>query len=748
MQLSLRRPKAQSADARPPAATLPSSTVGKIVLAGIFLLPILLLPLAEQFVLFSKTYLMLLLGIVVLTAFALSIFRKRSLRLTFGPLAVPLLLFTGGSLAASVLTTNFPLINFLGMGGVFFFSGLIAWFGGSMIEGGRLARHALVAATASAVVVALAGILQFVGFGLSGLFSQIMGVTLSNTLAFSVTGAASIDLQLMVTVLAGLVAYFQLYRRFKPLAIVGLVTVIVGAALFAWAITPGQPGAEPRVPLASAWSIAIDTIKFPRQAILGVGPENVTSAYNLFKPRILNLTDTWNVSFRKVGNTPFTLSIGSGLVTAVGWLGILYALARQTGKVSNETKPIHYMLLASFGLGLVFPPSLVIAGWQGLLLAIWIAGERHRLPMFEFSGFALPTFNRNFQLNPTKQGTWVLPVLALLMLIGAAYTAFVSARGVAAEYLLLRSTQQGQAGQVADAYTLLQRSIQLNPFRDDVRARYAQININLARATIQQAAQQAQAEAAAGGEGTQADADGQPAQVQISDRAQQQFRQLVQQAIRESQAAVTLNPANTQNWRTVANVFTALIGTADGADQQAVNAYLQAIRTSPQDPIVRLRLGNLLFQLQQVADATGFYRQAVELKPDLAVARYNFANGLTQLQNLTAARAQYIAVLDLLDPSTDDYTRARDELDAVEAQLAQLQAQQAAAAEAGGATGQPGQPQLGQPAEGSDALLPQVVDDTGIEPDDQQVDLEGVPPVVDDTADEDESLQAPVDEGG
>lgn len=159
--------------------------------------------------------------------------------------------------------------------------------------------------------------------------------------------------------------------------------------------------------------------------------------------------------------------------------------------------------------------------------------------------------------------------------------------------------------------------------------------------------------------------------VDATEQNQQQVGELLQQAIREAQAATMLDPGDTNNWITLATIYENMIGATDEAPEWAVQAYVRAIETNPMDPNLRIALGGIFLGQEQFGQAAGIFEQAINIKPDYANSYYNLANALKQLNQLEQAKAAYQQVLALIDPNTDDYTQVALELEELEELIAQ-----------------------------------------------------------------------------
>ena len=213
----------------------------------------------------------------------------------------------------------------------------------------------------------------------------------------------------------------------------------------------------------------------------------------------------------------------------------------------------------------------------------------------------------------------------------------------AADIQFRNSLVAATANDGGKTYETQRQALILNPYNDQYHRAYANTNLQLATSISQSE--------------------------NPSDQDRNNITQLIQQAIREGRAAITVQPNNPANWEALANIYRQLIGVAQDAPQWTTATYAQAINIDPNNPRLRLELGGVYFQLQDFATAQRFFEQAVTLKPNYANAHYNLARAYVEQDQIEAAVNQYNAVLSLIDRSSADYQRAMDEQDLLKKQL-------------------------------------------------------------------------------
>jgi len=166
----------------------------------------------------------------------------------------------------------------------------------------------------------------------------------------------------------------------------------------------------------------------------------------------------------------------------------------------------------------------------------------------------------------------------------------------------------------------------------------------------------------------------------------------------------------------LAQIYQELIGTVDEADQWAVNAYVSAIQTDPTNPLIRIQLGSILLQQEQLQQAASLFSQAIELKPDLASGHFYLGQVYQLAQDPIAAKNSWQQALALLEPGTEDYETLEGMLEGIQPQVEAAEEQLAQQQEMAQQYDQDGQPimQEGQFVEqGTSALgqqLPSLTD--------------------------------------
>ena len=612
-------------------------------------LPLLVLPFTEQFVVHTKLAVMIFGTLTMLGLYAAQSMKSKVLGFTLSPLTIPVLGFGFAILASTFFTGNYPVEHLLGMGGLYLALVLFVLFGGSVFRATKPAVSVVSVLLLANVLLLISSALQLTGFGPAYFLNFFLPNQLpTDSLVFNLTGSSLVSLQVAIVTLVGTFVAIM-YREFAPnlLHKIAIGATVFSLVLHGWAVLPGQVSAPLIMPWSANWSVAIDTLRAPRTALIGFGPQSFSNASNIFRPEWLNMTEFWGIQFNQGSNMLLTLIVTTGLFGLLSFLSIFFVLFRQTKSVTTQTKPIHWMLFALLAVLIFFPPNIVIIGLLAVLLATWIASESNRFADVEIHGLSVRSRRGDAQEHIVlTQSTSAVLLLSgiLLLLVGA--TTYGYGRAYAAEVALLNSTKAAVREDVIGVYEYQQQAINLNPYMDIFRRRYSATNIAIAAALAEQE--------------------------NLSEADQQQFSELVQQAIREGRAATALDETDVNNWLSLAQIYRSLIGAAEDAEQWSITSYITAIQLAPTDPGLRIEAGGVLYAGEAYQDSIQLFQEAITLKPDMANGYYNLANALVQIERFDLARNAYQQTLLLLEPDSEDYVKTAQELAAVEAKLEEL----------------------------------------------------------------------------
>jgi tetratricopeptide (TPR) repeat protein len=407
----------------------------------------------------------------------------------------------------------------------------------------------------------------------------------------------------------------------------GVCSVIVALAL-GISIFNSLPGklSSPRLPdFNTSWAVTIDTLK--ESPLLGVGPGNYLTAFNRFKPLSYNITDLWNIRFTSARNFYMTAITEAGLLAAFS-LVLIFLVTYRIVK-EKEAKELYSL-------------KNLENGWRiSLIVLLVLLALFSTTPTVLILLFILLALNSDSKISEVKlatessklpSGLVSLPIVLLTLTFF-----YFGGRALYAERVLKQSVDALNANDGRLTYDLMRKAIEINPYVDRYHASYTQVNLALAQ--------------------------GIAIKEDLTDEERATIAQLIQQAIRESKATVTLNTLRAGNWELLARTYQAIMAFAQGADEFTIQSFSQAIALDPTNPNLRIALGGVYYSLGRYDEAIRVFELAVVAKPDLANAHFNLSAAYREKGETQKAIDEINAVIALVDPASQDYQVATTELE-------------------------------------------------------------------------------------
>jgi len=390
----------------------------------------------------------------------------------------------------------------------------------------------------------------------------------------------------------------------------------------------------------SAWVIAVETLK--NKPVFGMGLGNFVEAFSRFRPVSFNTTNVWT-------NTFGVSSVGIlNLWTELGTVGLVIVLVIAS-MVWKKRKNSGFLKVALLGLmALILPSTFLI--W---VLLFWVLASDWG-----------ETKNIKLNLPLGEKGINIMPYLVsvvLLALVG--FSGYKMTKSVLGDYywrLSLLATSKNDGG---GAYNNQIKAISINPKLADYRAIYAQTNLALAQNFLNVEKKE-----------------------DITEENKQKASTLIQQAVREAQAAVNLDQKMPAYWSNLGAVYRSLIGLVDNTFDWSMQSYQQAAILDATDPNINMNLGSIAYGAGDYASAERYFEEVVKDKNDLANAWYNWAYAAKQQNKLQDAVTRLDQAVKLVPADSSDYEKANKELEswkkeleeAVKKYQEQLKQQQAA----------------------------------------------------------------------
>lgn len=401
--------------------------------------------------------------------------------------------------------------------------------------------------------------------------------------------------------------------------------IVMGLGVSAYLSFPGK-GANLRfLDYNTSWQVAVETLK--QSPILGTGPGNYATAFNLFRPLTYNQTSLWPFRFTSARAFYLTMLTETGLLGLAALVVFAFSLWRFT-KEKFDAYTAGALALILVGLG-AFSATITLIFVLFILLS-------------------LNSKSRKININLTTEGT-LSPIAAKIpaMIVGVPVILAVLAlyylgyRAAAAEAVFNKGLLSLANNKAQETYDAMRSAIRLDPYVDRYHSTFSQVNLAIA---------------------------GNIAQKQdLNDTDRSTVAQLIQQAVSESKAAVAVNPQRAGNWQLLGQTYQAIMAFAQGADAFATQSFTQAVALDPINPNLRIALGGVYYALGNYDNAIDAFSLAVTAKPDLANSHFNLAIAYRDKGETDKAITEMNTVLSLVQKDSADYTFAKNELDKLEA---------------------------------------------------------------------------------
>jgi tetratricopeptide (TPR) repeat protein len=591
---------------------------GAMILA--FLIPLFFLPFTYDFYEFNKNMLLFVIVGILLILWLLRMVLSGKISFKKNVFDLPVLLIA----AAFILSTIFNAPNKLeslwmpGSTGTIVILTLLYFLITNNFEEKSIKRI-LQALLVSASLLSLAALYQFWGLktALSGV-NPLFPAFLQGF--FPAGGLIPLATFLTIVLTAAGTQIYLTWRQEKRLSwfyIINAIIAVVGLVVALWQmLTTNKPLL---LGYGTSWAIAAESFKNWRLFLLGIGPNSFLDAFTQFRPVSYNLTPLWTIRFVYSGNYYFHLLTTIGVLGIGSFVWLIGKTIRAQIKFNQENNlTVFVPLLTIFVIFLFLFPNFLLLFCLYLLLAL----------------FALSLPPRGEYSETSKIASWSIFVPITLVVIACFY--FVG-RTYAAEVYFRNSLRAFANNAGNDAYNNQIKAITLNPYNDVYRIAYSQTNLALANSLA--------------------------AKPDLTDQDRQNITVLVQQAIMEAKAAVNLNQNKVTNWENLAGIYRQLLNFAQGADQWAITALSQAIKLDPNNPNLKLNLGGIYYALNNYDEAIRFFQQAIDVKPNFANGYYNLAATYREKGDFQKAHDAMQTTLNLVPSNSEDYNKARSELD-------------------------------------------------------------------------------------
>lgn len=609
-----------------------------------FLVPLVFAPTTLNYFAPHKNLVLVALASVSLLVWVLKMAVQKKPHIVLTAATVPLLIMAIIFVISSFLKSPNIFQAFLGETGIILSLVVLLLVSTSTLKQPKMAwtlfRTLLISLSIASVMV----IAQFFQLG------KMTGISWLESQLLNPVGGPINYLSVSLPLFVAAVVYLWKTKRFSGWVIASAGLLAVGSGLSVFLIITQSLQLMPWV---AAWVVAMGAMQNPLTALIGTGPGSFANIYNLLRPASVNLTPVGGIGFVSSANFYLHLLTTTGLISLALYIfaGVRTSLAGLRNGANNHLFTYASLLAASLITQLFLPPnvvSLTVVFLAMICIGLELKKTDHVVAGTEVTGME-KTSERYDLLY------WFVAVLVILVL---SYNGYLVGRAYASEFVFGASMTAAKENRGTDVYNLQSRAINLKPYEVQYRIAYAQTNMALVAALAEQK--------------------------DAPEEVKNNITELIQQAIREGKVAVQLEPANTYAWQNLASIYQQLIGTVEGADQWAVDAYQQAITFDPSNPQLRLNLGGIFYAAKNYEQATQFFTQAVQLLPNWANAYYNLSMAYKESGKIPESYQAMKATVDLLNKDSEDYKKAKTELETLRLEVEKLkeQAEKSAAAEA------------------------------------------------------------------
>lgn len=621
------------------------------LLALIILVPTFLLPITINFSSNSKNFLVFFAALFTGALFFINSIRKQSWKIKFSPLTLPVLALGLSAMASTFFANQYPSKSLLELGGVLASYAVIVILGSSLLKISKNKEDLLIQVLMiAASTLSITGLMQLIGFGPSKLISNLTSFSLTHNLSFTLTGSLLTTIEIMVLALVAAVVKIINKKQISNLDIITIPLVLFGLGLHIWAVLPGKDTSIMLPSFSASWSVMLDSLRSPRNALIGQGPGYYQNAYAKFKPLWVNGQAYWQTRFTSASNFPMTLLASTGILGLSAWIFLIVKFFKTNSLKQISKEPVLAVIALTFLMQLFLPASTVLLALQAFLIAFWLGTQHQLLPTLKLEALSVSLI-QNAQSKKTKN--WLLMVINFAFLTGIVYVSILSGKAYSSFYHQYLANKAMIENDVVAVYEHQRIARNLNPYLAQFHRDYALTNLQIASALSNK--------------------------TDATEEEQNQVGVLIQQAVNEARNAVSIDPTDSDNWVVLAQIYQNLISSNEEAEGWAINAYVSAIENEPNDPFKRIELGQILFQQEEYAQAANIYQQAINLKPDIPTGYYQLALALIKLEQYPSAQEILEQTLSLLPADSEDYQVVSKNLEEIKP-LAEKAIQEASAA--------------------------------------------------------------------
>jgi tetratricopeptide (TPR) repeat protein len=313
--------------------------------------------------------------------------------------------------------------------------------------------------------------------------------------------------------------------------------------------------------------------------VYGTGPGTFQYNYSLHRPSDIIQTDFWAVRFEQ-GFSAFLTYLSTwgilGTLALLAAFSVFYktlSFGALAGVHQHAGSLLHSIVAGALGASLFWGISTFISGGNSVLYLLLFASAGIGIAALRELGVV-----KIYSLNLLKSPTLIFSsaaaaILVAVFAVGGGYS--LVKNYMAQVHAASAIKTFAETGNIDTALFSLGKALQLDPNNDVLLRLTSEAFITKATEII-------------------ADTSLEPEEMS------QQFNDAFENAARSAELAVASNPADTQNYIQLGEVYISIVGIVDGAENLAVDAYERAKAFDPRNPSLSLSQARVYIVLSDV----------------------------------------------------------------------------------------------------------------------------------------------------
>ena len=325
-------------------------------------------------------------------------------------------------------------------------------------------------------------------------------------------------------------------------------------------------------------SLKIMASSWKEDALLGKGLGNYQLTYKLNRPE--GLGDFWSVDFTS-GNSFFTtLGTTTGILGTFSYLFLVFSglvvFLKIVSSLATEKKDEGFMIIG-IGSSWIFLTIMMFFYFANITtLMLWWLTLALMISIVEFN-------RRNSQNNEfvatsqNPRSSFSLSFTFVLVIIGLIAAVYLQGQSYLAAAHFYKALKEDASGaKVENVMERLLKAANLDTSRD---VYYRNISLAAFALANQRVAEKGQ-------------------ELSADDSAY--ISAMIRDALKSADAAVMLNPEDSQNYIALASVYEGVIATMEGAEDRAMDNYRKAIEYDPKNPAIYQKIANIYVTLSDI----------------------------------------------------------------------------------------------------------------------------------------------------